>query len=242
MALLTEYDVQNLFSKGSIKENEEFIIEKNTIITPSARSFLLDKNITVKEKAVSGDSEKKEAVYETLLGKKLTEKPEYMTHLRGNTLVFKDHPRIRLRGAIDSLESRIILAQIHAKKEGYQALVEDLDEIVRFIRKMLRCEVSGELLGEFQVQAMTEKELREYSHHPSQYFGMKHFLPSFRQGETVAILNRLRTQTREVELIAYQAFKDEHGQVSRDDLIQGFNRLSSLFWIMMFKFLTGKYK
>ena len=85
-------------------------------------------------------------------------------------------------------------------------------------------------------------ELREHSHHPSKYYGIRHFLPNYKQGEMVAYLNKLRTLTRETELIAYKAFKDEYGQVSREDIIKSFNRLSSLFWIMMFKYLAGKYK
>ena len=71
---------------------------------------------------------------------------------------------------------------------------------------------------------------------------MKHFLPHYKQGEMVAYLNKLRTLARETELIAYKAFKDEYGQTNREDIIKSLNRLSSLFWIMMFKYLTGKYK
>ena len=54
-------------------------------------------------------------------------------------------------------------------------------------------------------------------------------------------MNRLRTKARETELTAYRAFKTETGDVEREDIICVLNRLSSLFWIMMFKFLTGKY-
>ena len=167
--------------------------------------------------------------------------PEHMTHLRGNLLVFKDHPRIALRGAIDSLEAEIIQTQITAQKAGKMKLVEDLQEVIRFIRNLLRCEVSGEAIGEFNLQGLDADQLRDHSHHPSKYYGMSHFLPSYKQGEIVASLNKLRTLTRETELIAYSAFKGEYGQVSREDIIKAFNRLSSLFWIMMFKDLAGKY-
>ena len=56
--------------------------------------------------------------FETIFGVKLAQKPEYMTHLRGNLLVFKDHPRIALRGKIDSLEAAIILLQLKAQEKG----------------------------------------------------------------------------------------------------------------------------
>lgn len=169
------------------------------------------------------------------------EKPEHMTHLRGNHLVYKDHPRIAFRGAIDSLESEIILLQVMTERMKLTRLTEDLEEIIKNIRWLLRCEVSGEPVGEVTIQGMDTDEMRAHSHHPSQYYGMKHFLPTYQHGEIVAHLNKLRTKVREVELAAYRAFKTETGDVEREDIIRVLNRLSSLFWIMMFKYLTGKY-
>ncbi|MBQ7953992.1 MAG: cobalamin adenosyltransferase, partial [Clostridia bacterium] len=60
-----------------------------------------------------------EGKYSTVFGGVLTNKPEHMTHLRGNTLVFKDHPVIKYRGALDYLESKIICTQVIADKKGY---------------------------------------------------------------------------------------------------------------------------
>ena len=39
----------------------------------------------------------------------MDEKPEDMTHLNGDTLVPKTHPRIAFRGAMDSLEAELLL-------------------------------------------------------------------------------------------------------------------------------------
>lgn len=169
------------------------------------------------------------------------EKPEHMTHLRDGCLVYKDHPRIAFRGAIDSLEAEIILLQILAERNGMERLVQDLSEVIRTIRWLLRCEVSGEPVGECKVLGLDTDELRAHSHHPSQYYGMRHFLPDYRKGEITAHLNHLRTKAREVELIGYRAFKREDGSVEREDILRMLNRLSSLFWIMMFQYLTGKY-
>lgn len=168
-------------------------------------------------------------------------KPEFMTHLKGDTLVFKDHPRIALRGCIDSLESEIILVQTRAMELHLRKLYQDLNETIKAIRWLLRCEVSGEPVGEWSLLGLSPGELRAHSHHPSQYYGMKHFLPTAEHGEMVAHLNRLRTKARETELVAYRAFREEQGQVSREDILTAFNRLSSLYWIMMFRYLTGAY-
>ncbi len=265
MSLLTEDDVKKLFNSGKIKAKSDIHLSENQLITPSAREFLIEKKINIKKqdynmgddklvKSETGhitgktkendetDSNEKNGIYETLFGVKLTEKPEHMTHLRGNLLVFKDHPKIAFRGAIDSLQSEIILLQIIAEKQMLKQLVTDLEEIMKFVQLMIRYEITGEEMSEFNLQGLSAKELREHSHHPSKYYGMNHFIPSYKHGEIVAYLNRLRTKTRETELIAYKAFKDDYGQTSRVDIIRGLNRLSSLFFVMMFKYLTKKYE
>lgn len=252
MSVLTENDVRQMLASGQLKEKSQIVVARNRIITPSARTYLLEKGIEIKmednpvmaltDMETEQVMEDIEEEFDTLFGAKLKEKPEHMTHLRGNLLVFKDHGRIAFRGAIDSLESEIIMVQIIAEKQQLPQLIKDLEEIIKFIRNLLRCEVSEEPVGEFKLQGLDAKELREHSHHPSQYYGMRHFLPHYKQGEIVAYLNKLRTLARETELIAYKAFKDEYGQTNREDIIKSLNRLSSLFWIMMFKYLTGKYK
>lgn len=103
----------------------------------------------------------KEYKYETVFGAKLDEKPEHMTHLTGNLLVFKDHKRIIFRGKIDSLEARIVETQVLCHKQGMNKLVEDLQEILNLIGRILRCEVLSEPLEGFSLQGMTEKDLRE---------------------------------------------------------------------------------
>ena len=187
------------------------------------------------------DREKIRGIVTDAVTRALNQKPEHMTSLRGDVLVYKDHPRIAFRGAIDSLEAEIIVFQTITEQKGLDKLTEDLEEIIRVIRRLLRCEVSGEPVGDIKLQDLSTDELRAHSHHPSQYYGMRHFLPTHRHGEIVAYLNKLRTRARETELIAYKAFKKEDGEVEREDIITVLNRLSSLFWIMMFKYLTGKY-
>jgi ethanolamine utilization cobalamin adenosyltransferase len=164
-----------------------------------------------------------------------------MTHLYGNMLVFKDHPRIIFRGKLDSMETKILEAQISCSKLNMNKLVHDLGEILQFIRQLVRCEVLGERIEEFSLLGMTAAELREQSHHPKEYFGLDHFQPSYDMGEAVVVINGLRTMTRETELLAYQAFKQENGAVEREDLILALNRLSSLFWIIMFRIRVGQY-
>lgn len=184
----------------------------------------------------------REMRYETVFGGFLAEKPEHMTHLYGNVLVFKDHPRILLRGKVDSLESQIMEVQLCCARENLDKLVKDLQDILLFVRQLMRSEVLNQPLGEFLLLGMTPADLREQSHYPQKYFGMGHFQPSYEMGEALIAINTLRTRTRETELAAYQAFKNSYGEVERADIIKAFNRLSSLFWIIMFRIRAGYYK
>lgn len=179
--------------------------------------------------------------FRTLYGGFLETKPEHMTHLYGNMLVFKDHPRILFRGKLDSLETKILEAQISCFKLNMTKLVNDLEEILQFVRRIVRCEVLTESIEEFHLLGLDPKELREQSHFPKKYFGLEHFQPSYDMGEAVVVINALRTLTRETELLAFQAFKKEHGDVEREDIIRSLNRLSSLFWIIMFRIRVGEY-
>lgn len=241
MSIVTEEDVRKMLMSDSM--NKAIYLGKDQLVTPSAKSYLNEHNISIKSKDELKEHSIKECEntggeFNTLFGAKLNNKPEHMTHLRGNTLVFKSHPRIAFRGAIDSLESKIIVLQT---KCDNKKLIDDLEEIIGFIRNLIRCEVTEEPVGDFRLQGLDAPMLRDYSHHPSKYFGIKHFLPTYKHGETVAGLNRMRTLTRETELIAYKAFSDEYGRCFREDIIKSLNRLSSLFWIMMFRCLKGEY-
>lgn len=219
MAVMTEDDAKKIISEKNLQSGSIYEISPGQILTPSARALFTEKNIQLRH----GTGTKK---FKTLLGFELDEKPEHMTHLRGNLLVFKDHPRIEFRGMIDLTESEIIRVQLRRPH-----LKRDLQEIIDFLRLLLRCEVSGEPVGEFKLLGLDAAALREHSHHPSKYYGVSHFLPGCEYGEAVADLNFLRTLVRRLELCAYKALKYD----DRDDIIRGLNRLSSLFWVMMIK-------
>ncbi len=232
MSVISADILKKMLTEGKLEENGTFRVSADDIVTPSAREFLAEHHIEATEKS---------DLFETVYGFSVAEKPEQMTHLHSTYLVPKNHPRIRFRGKLDALESEIILAQLCAEEENLPKVIPDLEEIIRFIRSIIRCEVKEEPLPELNLQGLNAKQLRDYSHHPSKYYGIRHFLPTYKHGKMVGILNRLRTYAREVEITAYDAFEDKYHKLTRTDIITALNRLSSLFWIMMFKVLSGKY-
>jgi ethanolamine utilization cobalamin adenosyltransferase len=179
------------------------------------------------------------AVYYGCNGEKLDEKPETLTHLRGNQLIEKDAPLIVFRGKVDTLTAMILEAQILGGEMENAAFIRDLQEILVFVRSLLSAEYQGTPLGTFRVLGLSSGELRERSHHPEKYFGCKHLLMDYTMGALSLRLNLLRTAARETELAAVSAFKDEScpGKSLRPDIVEALNRLSSIFYVLMFAYL-----
>jgi len=115
--------------------------------------------------------------------------------------------------------------------------VDDLQVIVEFVRRLLRHEITGNEVADFNLLGLDADGLRERSHNPKKYFGHSHMLVSYKMGPLCIALNTLRAMVRETELSAAIAFKEADGKVGRDDIIRALNRLSSLLYILMFKYL-----
>ena len=169
------------------------------------------------------------------------QKPEHMTHLDHETLVRKDHPRIRFRGMIDRIEGEILVCQYHAVQSGHVQLTMDLQEMLEFVRNLIPCDVLGKSVGEINLCGYSADELREHSQYPEKYYGQPHFMASVADDPALLFVNRLRTVVRQAELAGYEAFKNYDGSVKRPDIILAMNRLSSLCWIMMIKVKAGAY-
>ncbi|SHI97637.1 cobalamin adenosyltransferase [Lutispora thermophila] len=253
MSVLTE---ASLRAELKNKKISQYIVGPDIKVTPSARQYLKERDI---ELIIKDKDEKTEEVpkkdeikvdereclkpkyYAAYGGGYFADKPEYMTQLYGNKLVFKDHPHIVLRGKLDSLQSKIMEVQLAASKHKSMALVKDLDEVLILCRNIMRAEVLNEPLEDIKVLELGEKELREMSHNPQKYFNTKHMLPSWEMGELAVLLNSIRSTIRETEIAAIKAFKTEDG-VNRIDIIKALNRLSSCLYIMLLRQLTGYYK
>lgn len=157
------------------------------------------------------------------------EKPEHMTHLNGDILVSKTHPRIIFRGAMDSLEAEILLCQLQLPK-----LEKQLQELLDLARKLVACDVLNEPAPEGTLCGLTQEQLRSHSHLPQKFYDQPHFMPAAADGQTILQLNRLRCVVRETELKAVAAVPE------RTDIIRALNRMSSMVYILMIREKAGK--
>jgi len=225
------YTEQNVRDNIRNREGKRvFFLGKADQLTSGARDLLRRERIEIRPA-----EEAKISVYRLLDGSTLTEKPEHMTHLNGDILVPKTHPRIAFRGAVDSLEAELLLCQCKCEK-----FRNELGQILSLARTLIRCDVLNEPVPPGTLCGLTEQEQRSHSHRPQDFYGQPHFMPAYTDGEALLLINRARCAARHAELIATDAFSDREGIPTRPDILQSLNRMSSMLYILMIRLKSGK--
>ena len=228
-----------------------YTVEQGAYVTPAARDFIKEHQIQLHFAAPASGGKTmtvtpipvqsgKAKYVDYATGEPLTEKPENMTHIRGNLLVSKQHPRIAFRGKLDSLMAKVMNVQLTAQEMGAPKVAEELDELLAYLRAMLAAEVKDESLQPIRLLGMDSEEIRKCSHYVKEHIGIDHPIPSYRMGRLCVMLNDLRTQVRETELCAVNAFAPE-GADAHQDIIEGLNRLSSCVYILFCRAAAGHY-
>lgn len=222
-----------LYTKEAARDNVRnrdgkrvFYLGKGDQLTSDARDYLTRERI-----AILPASEARPERYRLLNGGYMEQKPEHMTHLNGDILVPKTHPRIAFRGAVDTLEAELLLCCTAATG----VVRSQLEEALVYVRNLLRHEVLDEPVKETALGGMDAKALRERSHRPQDFYGQPHFMPGPEDGMLLLQINKARCTARAAELRAVAAFSD-----TREDLLQAFNRLSSFLYLIMIQLKAGK--
>lgn len=222
-----------LYTERSVRDNVRnragkrvFYLGKGDQLTSGARDFLTRERIEI----LSAE-QARPAQFRLLGGGFVTEKPEHMTHLNGDVLVHKTHPRIAFRGAMDTLETEIMLCQLVVEQD----IRKDLGEILALARRLIRCDVLDEPVPEEPLCGLTEAEQRKRSHRPQDYYGQPHFMPEYADGAAMLQLSRARCAARDAELKAVAAFCDREGNPTRLDILRAMNRMSSMLYILMIR-------
>lgn len=221
------YDVEAVRANVRNRDGKRvFFLGKSDTLTPSARDYLQHERIELRP-AKDAKIER----YRTLSGEFLSEKPEHMTHLRGDVLVPKTAPIIAFRGAVDTLQAEILLAELVCEGQTRQ----DLEEILSLARSIIRCDVMQETAKLGTLCGLSGDELREHSQQPQKYYAQSHFMPSYTDGAALLQLNRARCAARSAELAAARAFENADGSCARSDILTLLNRMSSMLYILMIR-------
>ena len=219
MRYITERELRDQFASGV---PEQYSVPAGCGLTPAARQYLIDLRLYRHASAPL------RASAATRAGGR---KPEHMTSLAaGQELVLKTHPRIRLRGKLDTLESEILVQQVACGAEW----VAPLEDALRLVRSVMAAEVRDIPVPAWTLDGMGPEEVRRCSHHPEEFGFPGHILPAAGQGLVAAQMNRLRAICREAELAAVRVFWDGE-RLAREDCVLALNRLSSYFYILQLR-------
>ncbi len=221
-----------LYSEENVRQNlrnregkRVFYLGQGDSLTPSARDWLRRERIEILPAWQA-----KPEHYRLKNGALLDEKPEHFTHLHGDILVCKTDPVIAFRGAMDTLEAELLLAQ-----QAAPPFRQQLAEVLSLARDIVRREVLCEPVRAEALCGLTERELRAHSHFPQEYYGQPHFMPEYTDGAALLQINRARCAARAAELAAARAFVTDDGCCEREDLLRALNRMSSMIYILMIR-------
>ena len=229
MKYLTEADIRAM----RLADGAALLLPAGRALGPLAQEYCAQRGIRVEEpshgKMTMGAPQAGFVDAET--GQHMDEKPEHMTHLNGNVLVPKTHPRIRLRGKLDSLQAQLLLAARQAIDAQRPETAAALEEFHAFAQTVLGCEVTELPLPPYTLLGLNSAGLRHASHHPQEFAGIPHPVPHSGMPSLCLTLNFLRTQVRKAELCAVEA--------ELPDLIEALNRFSSAVYLLFLKELSS---
>lgn len=166
-------------------------------------------------------------------GQPVHAKPDHMTQLDAATFAPKTAPRLKLRGRIDSLHAFVMLAAAIARRAQPGVLAAHLDTLAAYCREIMSAEYHARPVAPLTMAGMDEAQLHAISHWPDRYLAIDHIVPGAADHEIVHWLNVVRTQAREVEVVALEAFVPT-------DLAHALNRLSSAVYVLELMLKAGK--
>ena len=210
MIFLTEEDVRQRCELG---QGGEFRLQAGERLTPAATELLRSRNCRVilpgqctVEAAPVEEAKPAAPAAEAAPAAPAAEQASFPdgTYLDANTVVSKSHPRIFLRGKLDTLISSTVLVQtgFDGNNKLPAVLRNGLSDINVWLWQILQAEVM-------------------------KYLGQGHIVPDVALGPNVALLNWLRAQAREVEVAYVQV------GMEREDILASLNRLSSAIYVLM---------
>lgn len=168
-------------------------------------------------------------------------KPDHMTQLDNQYFTPKTHPRIRFRGKMDSLHALFLLVSAIARRERYPTLSELLSTLAAYCREISSAEYNQRKVAPLELNGKSDDEIRKATHTPKESVGIDHIVPGSHDSELLLWLNWLRTQVREAEITALEAFTAYEASAPQEpELAHAVNRLSNAVYYLELLFVAGK--
>ena len=210
----------------------------NERLTPSAAEFATRMRVTISQEGAASPAPaavppRSESGLPCAAS---AERREGMTCLDAATVVPKSHPRIMLRGKLDTLLAATVLAQTQFDPKNTLSpyLKECLADVAGWVMHVLSAEVSGNACAPSSMGGMDELALHAVSRDPKKYLGLDPFMPNAAMGTNAALCNWLRALARETEVTAVRS------GLEREDIAASLNRLSSAVYVLVLLTLAAE--
>ncbi|MDO4718479.1 MAG: hypothetical protein Q4B08_13075 [Propionibacteriaceae bacterium] len=175
----------------------------------------------------------------TTCGGEVTKKPSSLTQLDDDHFALKTHPRIELRGKLDSLHAMVLLVQRIALDSDAPRTEADLGTLAAYCRELLSAEYHERPCGELSLGEVSEAEMHRATHDPLSALGLEHLTIDSSEPVLQHWLNVLRTQCRELEIAAMHTFGEPPPPYGAA-ICHGLNRLSSAFYFVALHLKAGR--
>ena len=246
MPILTEAELRDRIRRP--RRGMQVVVEPGTRFSPAARDFIAQWGMAIVEEEAEPPAPADEnpawdkPISFPVQPVDLPEpKPEHMTQLDAAHFAPKNIPRIRFRGKMDSVHGLFQLVAVRARAFQLADLAQHLDTLAAYCREIVSAEYNDREVAEIQVAGLDAAALRYATHHTREILGIPHLTPGPEDHEILHWLNYLRTQVREAELAALDAFAPPPDYTpTRLDLIRALNRLSSAVYYLELLFKAGK--
>jgi ethanolamine utilization cobalamin adenosyltransferase len=253
MPILTESEIRGLIRQP--QPGMTLTVAPGTRLSPAAQDFVKQWNLEVQVGVLPPEQES--AAWDTppdfpvelsgetpvcsVCGMPVSTKPEHMTQLDAVHYAPKNIPRIRFRGKLDTLQGLCLLIGARARAQACPGLAEYLDMLAAYCREMMSAEYNNRPVAPLTFGDVGEDMIHKATHNPEGVFGIPHLTPTSKDPELLHWLNVLRCESREVELVALDAFAtspDYH--IAQPALVKAVNRFSSAVYYLELRYMAGK--
>ncbi len=249
MPILTEAELRDRIRRP--RRGMRVTVAPGTRFSPAARDFIAQWQLQIVEEQASPEPASpheesapawdKPSIFPVRPVNRPDPKPEHMTQLDAEHFAPKNIPRIRFRGKMDSIHGLFMLVAARARNWQLPELARHLDTLAAYCREIVSAEYNDREVAPIEIAGLDAAALRYATHHPGKVLGIPHLTPGPDDHEILHWLNYLRTQVREAELAALDAFAPPPAyDPTRIDLIRALNRLSSAVYYLELLFKAGK--
>jgi len=228
------------------------IVPEGARMSPSARDFVNQWNLVVVERAPVArvlarrdwDMPSSFPVTPTdgpccsTCGGHVVDKPSSLTQLNAHHYAPKTHPRIVLRGQIDSLHALILLVQSMARDAEANQARSCLGTLAAYCRELMSAEYNERPCAPLELDGAAEADVHHATHDPLTALGIDHLVINDTEPVLQHWLNVARTQARELEITALQTFVSPHHPYGAS-ICHGLNRLSSAIYYVALRLKSG---